>query len=173
MVKKILKRGDHMTDEDVYTTSELPTGPFQVQLALTSEPTNEYTKLLKQRRTRVEFRGKRCNDRWFPTAIHWTTHLVKQRNKNKNEIELQFKSAHMAPENQVHTKPSASTHCSPLAPEQPCLECDSEREPPIVGETDPIYLSGTRIFKMTVEDVYASLALLKGLLEVHPLHTKL
>ena len=37
-----------MTDEDVYAMSELSTGPFEVQVALPSELTNEYTKLLKQ-----------------------------------------------------------------------------------------------------------------------------
>ncbi|KAJ8426892.1 hypothetical protein Cgig2_005271 [Carnegiea gigantea] len=32
------------------------------------------------------FRGKRCKDRWFPTAIHWTTDAVEQRNKDGKEF---------------------------------------------------------------------------------------
>ncbi|KAJ8433834.1 hypothetical protein Cgig2_028151 [Carnegiea gigantea] len=90
----------------------------------------------------VEFRGKRCKDRWFPTAIHWTTDTFEERNKaekygrgkivitidyqkiiHKSEIKLQTSSTHLAQENQAHTARSASTHGSLPAHEQPCPEC--------------------------------------------------
>jgi len=39
---------------------------------------------------RVEFRGKRCKDRWFPIAIHWTTNASEQRNKDKKEFPKEY-----------------------------------------------------------------------------------
>ncbi|KAJ8436055.1 hypothetical protein Cgig2_017523 [Carnegiea gigantea] len=96
----------------------------------------------------------------FP--MYCTTDVVKQRNKDEKEflgehgkdrtinreeyqkiiyerdIELQTKSTHVAPENQVHTKPSASTHGFTPTPKEPSLACGSERGPPIVGPNDPI-----------------------------------
>ena len=111
---------------------------------------------------RVKFRGKRCNDWWFPTRIRWITTATEQRNKDEiefpgehrrgkaidrvdyhkiiheSEIELQRKSTHMVQENHVHTEPSASTHGSPPAPKEPCQQCGSKREPPIGGPNDPI-----------------------------------
>ncbi|KAJ8436059.1 LOW QUALITY PROTEIN: hypothetical protein Cgig2_017527 [Carnegiea gigantea] len=49
-----------------------------------------------------------------------------------------MKSAQMAPENQVHTEPLASTHGSPLAPKEPSVAHGSEREPLVGGSNDPI-----------------------------------
>ncbi|KAJ8436041.1 hypothetical protein Cgig2_017509 [Carnegiea gigantea] len=83
----------------------------------------------------------------------------------ESENELQTKVTHMAQENQAHNEPSASTHGSSLAPEQPCLECGSKREPQIVGPNDPIELSNNKISEMTEEDVCATLALPTGLFE--------
>ena len=57
---------------------------------------------------------------------------------DESETDLQAKLAHMAQENQEHTKPSASTHGALLAPEQPCPHCASEKESPIIGPTDQI-----------------------------------
>ncbi|KAJ8433833.1 LOW QUALITY PROTEIN: hypothetical protein Cgig2_028150 [Carnegiea gigantea] len=119
----------------------------------------------------------------FPTVTHCMADAVEQRNKDEkeflgeqgggkiiymedcqkiiheSEIGLQTKLAHMAPENQAHTEPSASTHGSLPTPEQPLLECCSEREPPIAGPNDPVVLSDNRILEMNEEDVYASLGL--------------
>ena len=53
-------------------------------------------------------------------------------------MDLQAKSAHMAQESQEHIEPSASTYDPPVAPEQPCSKCASERESPIAGQNDPI-----------------------------------
>jgi len=44
----------------------------------------------------------------------------------------------MAQENKAYTEPSASTHRSPLAPEQPRPECGNERRHPKVGPNDQI-----------------------------------
>jgi len=35
---------------------------------------------------KVEFRGKRCKGLWFPTVMHWTTCIVKQKNKDEKEF---------------------------------------------------------------------------------------
>ena len=80
---------------------------------------------------RVEFRGKRLKDRWFPTAIHWTTDAVEQRNKDEKEFpgeygrgktidridyqsiiregetHLHEEFASLARDNQKHTDPAA------------------------------------------------------------------
>ncbi|KAJ8433842.1 hypothetical protein Cgig2_028159 [Carnegiea gigantea] len=77
---------------------------------------------------------------------------------HESEIELQRKLAHMAQENQAHTKPSTLTHGSSPAPEQPCPQCGSEREASIERPSDPI--------EVTEEDVYGILALPIGPLEV-------
>ncbi|KAJ8433844.1 hypothetical protein Cgig2_028161 [Carnegiea gigantea] len=123
---------------------------------------------------RIEFRRKRCKHRWLAIAIDWTTNAFELRNKaekespeeygrgktidtveyqkiiHESEIELQTKSTYMAQENQARIEPSASTHGSLPAPEEPCPECGSEREPLIMPE----------------EDVCATLALPTGLLGV-------
>ncbi|KAJ8436044.1 hypothetical protein Cgig2_017512 [Carnegiea gigantea] len=94
--------------------------------------------------------------------MYCTTDVVKQRNKDEKEfpgehgkgrtinreeyqkiiherdIKLQTKLTHVALENQVHTKPSASTHGFTPTPKEPSLACGSERGPPIVGTNDPI-----------------------------------
>ncbi|KAJ8440091.1 hypothetical protein Cgig2_025290 [Carnegiea gigantea] len=111
---------------------------------------------------RVEFRGKRCKDRWFPMAIHWTTDAVEQRNEDEKEFSGEYgrgktidridylsiiregetylheEFASLARENQKHTDPAASTHGSLPAPQPPCSECGREREPQLVGLNDPI-----------------------------------
>ncbi|KAJ8436050.1 hypothetical protein Cgig2_017518 [Carnegiea gigantea] len=66
----------------------------------------------------------------------------------------------MAPENQAHTEPLASTDGSPPAPKEPFVACGSEREPPIGAPNDLIK-----------EDVYAMFALPMSLLEVQAAST--
>ena len=109
---------------------------------------------------RVEFSGKRCQDGWFPMAMHWATNTLEARNKaekvfpgqygrgkiivtvdcqkiiHESEIKLQAQSTHLAQENQACTERSASNHGSLLAPKQPYLECGSEREPPTAEPND-------------------------------------
>ncbi|KAJ8446933.1 hypothetical protein Cgig2_026431 [Carnegiea gigantea] len=111
---------------------------------------------------RVEFRGKRCKDRWFPTAIHWTIDTVEQRNNNEKEFpgeygrgktidrinyqsiiregetHLHEEFASLARDNQKHTDPAALTPYPPPAPRLPCSEYGREREPPLAGPNDPI-----------------------------------
>ncbi|KAJ8434394.1 hypothetical protein Cgig2_014241 [Carnegiea gigantea] len=111
---------------------------------------------------RVEFRGKRCKDRWFPTARHWTIDAVEQRNKDEKEFpgeygrgktidrinyqsiiresetHLHEEFASLARDNQKHTDRAALTPCPPPAPRPPCSECGREREPPLAGPNDPI-----------------------------------
>ncbi|KAJ8435402.1 hypothetical protein Cgig2_009653 [Carnegiea gigantea] len=111
---------------------------------------------------RLEFRGKRRKDRWFPMAMHWTTYAIEQRNKDEKEFSGEYgrgKTIHridyqsivhegethlheefasLARENQKHTDPAALTHGPPPASRPPCSECGREREPPSAGPNDPI-----------------------------------
>jgi len=111
---------------------------------------------------RVEFRGKRLKDRWFPTAIHWTTNAVEKRNKDEKqfpgeyrrgktidridyqsiihegESDLHEELVSMAQKNQKCTEPPASTDGPQPVPQPPCSECGREREPPIARPNDPI-----------------------------------
>ena len=111
---------------------------------------------------RVEFRGKRFKDRWFPTAIHWTTNAVEKRNKDEKqfpgeygrgktidkvdyqsiiregESDLHEELATMAQKNQKRTEPSASIDGPQPVPQPPCSECGREREPLIAGPNEPI-----------------------------------
>ncbi|KAJ8423136.1 hypothetical protein Cgig2_011757 [Carnegiea gigantea] len=134
-----------ITEEDVHATLALPMGQLELFYL-----------------DRVEFRGKRCKDRWFPMAIHWTTDAVEQRNEDEKEFSGEYgrgktidridylsiiregetylheEFASLARENQKHTDPAASTHGSLPAPQPPCSECGREREPQLVGLNDPI-----------------------------------
>ncbi|KAJ8451709.1 hypothetical protein Cgig2_018343 [Carnegiea gigantea] len=89
---------------------------------------------------RVEFRGKRCKDRWFPTAIHWTIDAVEQDEKEfpESETHLHEEFASLARDNQKHTDPAALNPCPPPAPQPPCSECGRERESPLAEPNDPI-----------------------------------
>ncbi|KAJ8432427.1 hypothetical protein Cgig2_016057 [Carnegiea gigantea] len=118
---------------------------------------------------RVEFRGKRCKDRWFPTAIHWTTDAVEQRNKDEKEFpgeygrgktidridyqliiregetHLHEEFTSLARDSQKHTGPAALTPCPPPAPRPPCSKCGREREPPLAGPNDSIEVHANRL----------------------------
>ncbi|KAJ8433616.1 hypothetical protein Cgig2_023555 [Carnegiea gigantea] len=96
---------------------------------------------------KVDFRGKRYKDQWFPTIIHWITDAVEQRNKDEKEFprehrrgetDLQEEFVSVAQENQKHIEPAASTHGPPPAPQPLCSECGNEREPPMAWPNDPI-----------------------------------
>ncbi|KAJ8439024.1 LOW QUALITY PROTEIN: hypothetical protein Cgig2_028470 [Carnegiea gigantea] len=109
----------------------------------------------------VEFRGKRCKDRWFFIATNWITNAVEQRNKDEKEFpreygrgktieridyqsiiregetNLQEEFASVAQENQKHTDPVASTYGPAPAPEPHCSKFGSERGPSMAGPNDP------------------------------------
>ncbi|KAJ8441636.1 hypothetical protein Cgig2_025803 [Carnegiea gigantea] len=128
-----------ITEKDVHVTLALPMGPSEVQVTSICKPKNEYTKLLEQWRTRwnvpkswedrVEFRGKRCKDRWFPTTMHWATNAVEQRIKDEKEfpeltinqsfvkVKLTCKMNCQAWHEKQHTEPSTSIHGPPLVPQ--------------------------------------------------------
>ncbi|KAJ8419908.1 hypothetical protein Cgig2_015080 [Carnegiea gigantea] len=93
----------------------------------------------------VDFRGKRCKDQWFPTAIHWTTDAIEQRNKDEKEsivregeTKLQEEFVSVARETQKRTNLDASIHGSLPAPYPPCSKYGSEREPPMARPNDLI-----------------------------------
>ncbi|KAJ8433843.1 hypothetical protein Cgig2_028160 [Carnegiea gigantea] len=118
MVEKILEKGDRR--------EELQTG-FVLHIILTC--------IIRSIDDRVEFRGKRCKGRWFPMAIHWTTGAVKQRNKGEKE----FPGEHGRGKTINRVDNQKIIHESENEfPEQPCPECDGEREPLIAGPSDPI-----------------------------------
>ncbi|KAJ8436047.1 hypothetical protein Cgig2_017515 [Carnegiea gigantea] len=71
-------------------------------------------------------KGREINTEEYQKIIH------------EREIELHTKSTPMAPENEAHTEPLASTHGSPPAPNEASVACGSEREPPIGGPSDLI-----------------------------------
>ncbi|KAJ8436042.1 hypothetical protein Cgig2_017510 [Carnegiea gigantea] len=109
---------------------------------------------------RVEFRGMRCKDRLFLTAIQWTIDVVEQENRDEkefpgehgrgktidrvdyqkiiheSEMELQEKSTLIIEENQAYVEPSASTHGSPPITEQPSLGCGNGKK--TLQQQDPM-----------------------------------
>ncbi|KAJ8436039.1 hypothetical protein Cgig2_017507 [Carnegiea gigantea] len=78
------------------------------------------------------------NSSLSPMFFYATRPMVSEEIIRESQIELQTKSAHMAPKKQAHTEPSTSAHGSPLIPEEPSQECGSVREPPVAGPNDPI-----------------------------------
>ncbi|KAJ8443038.1 LOW QUALITY PROTEIN: hypothetical protein Cgig2_030241 [Carnegiea gigantea] len=155
MVDQILQRGDHgeecKRDFVLYIISTYIIGSmngdcfFRILKSLVD--VNQIVK--------VEFRGKRRKDRWFPMAIHWIIDAVEQRNEDEKEFPREYGRGKTIDRIDYQSiiregirkrgirkpkahRPVASTHGPPLAPQPLCSECGSEREPPMAGPNDPI-----------------------------------
>ncbi|KAJ8437301.1 LOW QUALITY PROTEIN: hypothetical protein Cgig2_006405 [Carnegiea gigantea] len=155
-----------ITEEDVHAT--LPMGPLEVQVALTCESKNEYTKLVEQWRTRWNL------GRIETPKVRKMVEQILHRGDHGKELERDYvlyiilrciigsmngncffrtlkslvdqwngnKIALDVLEDHSYfswlTKPFASTQGPQLVPKPLCSECGSEREHPMVGTNDPI-----------------------------------
>ncbi|KAJ8436054.1 hypothetical protein Cgig2_017522 [Carnegiea gigantea] len=120
MVKKILEKGT-MEKNSKETLSRIISTCIKGCCSLFDVKTNIHScdELQVLHSHRVEFRGMRCKDLYFPTTMHWTV-------------------------NQTF----GINHGSPPTPEQPCPECGSEREPPITAPNDPIEMTKEDVHAM-------------------------
>ncbi|KAJ8436058.1 hypothetical protein Cgig2_017526 [Carnegiea gigantea] len=113
MVEKILERGDHGEEFQrdfvlhIISTSIIRSvdgGYFfrTLKLLMDVNQIPEYNWGAYLLFHGVEFREKRCKDRWFPTTIHWITDAVKQRSKDEKE----FRREHGRLNKEIKTKRS-------------------------------------------------------------------